>query len=158
FADETSYSIQLVPACAVALPARWLGLSAATAFILFPAVFAFISGLSVFWFTFSLTRATVLSAAAVWIRLVVGTLAAGQGMARGFLTLPYLIPQRIAYFFSSPSLYHLPFLRFYQPAVAFPGFFLFCTLVWQALNFQERRSRSRLVLFSLAAGCTLGVL
>src|SRR5881394_3280531 len=39
---ESLFSIQLVPAYAVALPARWLGLSAATVFIIFPAVFGFL--------------------------------------------------------------------------------------------------------------------
>src|SRR2546421_969207 len=47
---ESLFSIQIIPAYLVALPARWLGLSASTAFIFFPALFAFLSGLSIYWF------------------------------------------------------------------------------------------------------------
>src|SRR6267142_7087230 len=83
--SESLFSIQIVPAYEVALPARWLGLSAATVFILFPALFAFLSALSIYWFIASLTRDSFLGAATVWIVLGLGTLAAGQGMVRHFV-------------------------------------------------------------------------
>ena len=163
--DESSYTIQMIPAYAVAAPARWLGLSAATAFILFPALFAFLAGLSIYWFIASLSRDKLLGAAAVWIVLGLGTLAAGQGLARHFVNLPYLIPQWFSKLFLPTSVYHLPFLRFYQPAVAFPCFFLFCTLVWRALNDRGDgrgvglgEERGRPIMFSLAAGVAFAVL
>jgi hypothetical protein len=54
-----------------------------------------------------------------------------------------------------PSLYHLPFLRLYQPAVAFPLFFVLCALVWRALN---ESSGSRSALNAAFAGVTLSAL
>ena len=123
---ESLFSIQIIPAYLVALPARWLGLSASTTFIFFPALFAFLSGLSIYWFIRALTRDSFLGAAAVWLVLGLGTLTAGQGMVRHFVNLPYLIPLWFANLFRPTSLYHLPFMRFYQPAVTFPLFFLFC--------------------------------
>ena len=152
---ESLFSIQMIPAYAVALPARWLGLSAATVFILFPALFAFLSALSIYWFIASLTRDNFLGATTVWIVLGLGTLAAGQGMARHFVNLPFLIPLWFANLFQGTSLYHLPFLRFYQPAVAFPLFFLFCSLVWRALVSDDRR---RAIIFALGAGLIFATL
>jgi hypothetical protein len=152
---ESLFSIQLVPAYAVALPARWLGLSAAIVFITFPAVFGFLSALSIFWFVASLTRDKVLAAAMVWIVLGMGTLGAGQGMLRHFVNLPYLIPLWFSNLFQPTSLYHLPFLRFYQPAVAFPLFFLFCTFVFHALASENQRRAS---LLAVAAGLIFATL
>ena len=152
---ESLFSIQLIPAYAVALPARWLGISAATAFIFFPAVFAFLSALSIYWLIVSLTRDKILGAATVWIVLGLGTLAAGQGMMRHFVNLPYLIPLWFANLFQSTSLYHLPFLRFYQPGVAFPLFFLFCSVVLRALVSDSRR---RAIFLALGAGLIFATL
>lgn len=152
---ESLFSVQMIPAYAVALPARWLGMSAATAFMVFPILFAFLSALSIYWFIASLTRDNFLAAATVWIVLGLGTLAAGQGMTRHFVNLPYLIPLWFANLFQGTSLYHLPFLRFYQPAVAFPLFFLFCALVWHALLSDSRR---RAMIIALGAGLIFATL
>lgn len=138
-ASESLFSIQMVPAYAVALPARWLGASASVAFMILPALCALVSALAIFWFISLLTRDERFSAAAVLVVSGFGTLMAGQGIARHVPNLNYLIPLWISNRVSASSLYHLPFLRLYQPAVAFPLFFLLCGLVWLALTRPTQR-------------------
>ncbi len=152
---ESLFSVQLIPAYAVALPARALHLSSAKAFIILPALCAFASSLALFWFVCLLTRDDRLSAASVPVILGLGTLVAGQGMARYVLTLPYLIPIWISHAVASNSVYHLPFLRLYQPAVAFPLFFVLGGLIWIALT---RASQKQSVMAASGAGLVLGLL
>ena len=147
---ESLFSIQMVPAYATALPARTLGLSASTAFMVLAPLCALASSLAIFWFVWLLTRNEQFSAAAVLIVLGFGTVMAGQGIARSILNLNYLIPFWISNRVSPTSLYHLPFLRLYQPAVAFPLFFVFCGFVWLALTRPVRRQA-----LVLAAGAGL---
>jgi hypothetical protein len=154
-APESLFSIQLIPAYTVALPARWLHLSASTVFILLPALCALASSLVIFWFVWLLTRDERLSAAAVLIILGFGTVMAGQGIARYIPNLNYLVPLWISKSVAPPSLYHLPFLRLYQPAVAFPLFFVFCGLVWLALT---RAVRKHAIIAAVAAGFCLALL
>jgi hypothetical protein len=138
-ASESLFSVQVFPAYAVALPARWLGLSASLVFMILPALCALASSLAIFWLIGLLTRDERFSAAAVLIILGFGTLIAGQGIARHVPNLNYLIPLWISNRVAPPSLYHLPFLRLYQPSVAFPLFFVLCALVWLALTSPTRR-------------------
>jgi hypothetical protein len=133
-APESLFSIQLVPAYAAALPARWLHLSASTVFMILPGLCALGSSLAIFGLVGLLTRDERFSAAAVLIILGFGTAMAGQGITRYVPNLNYLVPLWISNRVASPSLFHLPFLRLYQPAVAFPLFFVFCALVWLALT------------------------
>ena len=84
-----------------------------------------------------------------------GTLLAGQGMARHVLNLPFLIPLWISKRLAPPSLYHLPFLRLYQPAVAFPLFFILCALVWIALT---RKTNGVAAIVATVAGLTFALL
>src|SRR6185369_5711631 len=49
----------------------------------------------------------------------------------------------------------LPFLRRYEPALPFPLFFVFCTLIWRALT-SDRRASSTLA--SVSAGCVIALL
>jgi hypothetical protein len=152
---ESLFSIQFVPAYAVALPSRWLGLSASTVFMILPALCAFASSLIIFWLLWLLTGDERFSAASVPIILGFGTLIAGQGIARHVPNLNYLIPLWISKSVSPPSLYHLPFLRLYQPAVAFPLFFALCALVWLALT---RASRQQSVVAATGAGLLFALL
>jgi hypothetical protein len=152
---ESLFSVQLLPAYAVALPARLAGVDAATAFIVFSGIAAFAAALALFWFLMSVTGNGRVGAAGVCFVLGFGTLAAGQGLVRHVLTLPYLIPLSIAKFFQSPSIYHLPFLRLYQPAVAFPLFFVELLLLWSALTSADMRRR---VLSALSAGLIFAIL
>lgn len=153
--SESLFSIQLVPAYAVAMPARWLGLSASLVFMILPAICALVSSLAIFWFIGLLTHDERFSAAAALGILGFGTLIAGQGIARHVPNLNYLIPLWISNRVSPPSLYHLPFLRLYQPAVAFPLFFIVCALVWLSLTRPHRRQA---VLAAVAAGLVLVLL
>lgn len=154
-ASESLFSVQLVPAYAVALPARWLRLSASIVFMILPAIFALVSSLVIFWFIGLLTHDESFSAAAVLVILGLGTLIAGQGIARHVPNLNYLIPLWISNRVSPPSLYHLPFLRSYQPAVAFPLFFVLCALVWLALT---RPIRRQAIVAAIGAGLVLALL
>ncbi len=152
---ESLFSIQFVPPYFLAIPARALNLSAATAFIVLPFLAALLTSLSIFWFIKLVTRDYRAAAAAVLFIPGFGTLLAGQGMFRHFLNLPYLIPEWLSQLVALPSLYHLPFLRAYQPAVAFPLFFLLCGLVWLALI---ETNTLRLFGFATGAGTIFVVL
>jgi hypothetical protein len=136
---ESLYSIQFVPVYIVALLARWLGLTTASAYICGSAVFAAFCALAVFWLVTLLTRDEKVGLAAVWIVLGLGTLMAGQGLASYVLNLPYFIPEWISKMVHPTSIYHLPFLRFYQPAIALPLFFVLCALVWIGLTTSRKR-------------------
>src|SRR6266566_985979 len=139
-APESLFSIQLVPAYVTAWPARLLGLRASVAFMILPPLCALASSLAIFWLFLLLTRDERFSAAAVLVILGLGTVMAGQGIARHVPNLPYLVPLWISNRVAPTSLYHLPFLRLYQPAVAFPLFFVFCAAVWLALTRTSRRA------------------
>ena len=154
-ASESLFSIQMVPAYTVALPSRWLGLSASAAFMILPALCALTASLAIFWLIALLTRDERFSAAAVLVILGFGTLIAGQGIARHVPTLDYLIPLWISKSISRSSLYHLPFLRLYQPAVAFPLFFLQCGFVWLALT---RPTHRRAIIAATGAGLVFALL
>jgi hypothetical protein len=131
---ESLFSIQFVPAYLTAWPARLLGLRATTLFMIMSPLCALASSLAIFWLFFLLTRDERISAAAVLMIPGFGTVMAGQGIARQVLNLSYLIPLWISNRVAPTSLYQLPFLRLYQPAVAFPLFFVLCAAVWLALT------------------------
>jgi hypothetical protein len=154
-AAESLFSIQLIPAYTVALPGRWFRMSASTLFMLFPVLCALASSLALFWFLSLLTRDDRFSAGAVVFVLCLGTLIARQGIVRYVPNLNYLIPMWLSERVLPASAYHLPFLRLYQPAVAFPLFFVLCVFVWLALNNSTGR---RSVLYAAAAGVSFLVL
>ena len=140
-APESLFSIQFVPAYLTAIPARVLGLSAAGVFIAFPVLFAVAAALAIYWLISLLTRDTHLAAASIPLILCLGTPMAQQGIVRYVPNLPYLVPMWLSEVILPPSAYHLPFVRFYQPAIGFPLFFVFCILVWLALtNVTQRKA------------------
>ena len=152
---ESLFSIQFVPVYAVAAPARILGLNASTVFVILPAVCALIASLALFWFFSLLTKDERLGAAAVAIVFGFGTAIAGQGIVRHVPNLNYLIPMWISNRVSPPALYGLPFLRLYQPAVAFPLFLIFCGAVWLALTRANQRSA---IAAAIGAGAVFALL
>src|SRR2546425_5202811 len=81
-APESLFSIQLVPAYVTAWPARLLGLRASVVFMILPPLCALASSLAIFWLFLLLTRDERISAAAVLVILGLGTVMAGQGIAR----------------------------------------------------------------------------
>src|SRR5205085_6232024 len=125
---ESLFSIQFVPAYMVALPARALHLSTATAFIVLAPLDAFLTSLALFWLLALLTRDERAAAAFVPFVLCLGILLSGNGLVRA------LLDQETAYVY-------LPFLRRYIPAAVFPCFMLFFPLAWRALTGATRRHR-----------------
>jgi hypothetical protein len=138
---ESLFSIQFVPAYMVALPARALGLSTATAFILLAPLVAFSTALALYWLLRLVTEDERAAAAGVPFVLCLGILMSGNGVVRA------LLGQLTAYVY-------LPFLRRYLPGAAFPFFMLFFPLAWLALTGAPRRRR---LLAALGAGACFAV-
>src|SRR5688572_10604502 len=132
---ETYFSIQFVPAYALAFVARLFGLSTATVFILFAPLFAFLSSLAVFWLLSEITRDEKIAAIGVLLVLLCGVLASAN----------FLVENNQYAVFS--------FLRRSVPAFPFPLFFLFFVCVWKAFN----PSASASLAWSSAAGAIIVV-
>jgi hypothetical protein len=137
---ESIFSIQFLPAYAISLLARIFGISASTAFIVLTPLTAFLASVSVFSLVRCVTGDHRLAFAGTLVVLCLGGFAGSYGI---FGTLVDV------------ALPALPFLRRYQPAAAFPLFFVFNLLVWRALNHESKRN---FWLFSLLAGVSLSVL
>ena len=140
---ESIFSIQFIPAYLVALPARALRLSTATAFILTTPIIAFTTALALFWLIALITNEDRAAATIVPFVLCLGMLVSGNGVVRAFLGLQATIG-------------YLPFLRRYGPALAFPCFLLFFALVWQALMHPSCK-RQRVYLIGAATTFTVCV-
>ena len=154
-APESLFSIQMVPAYALAIPARVFGLSASKVFLVAPVLCAIASALIILWLASSVSGDPRIGAVSVCFVLGLGTLLAGQGLIRYLPTRPFLIPQWISESIQAPSLFQLPFLRFYQPAVGFPIFFLVCVFVWIALTTSSAR---KALITAVLAAVMFGVL
>jgi hypothetical protein len=141
---ESLFSIQFVPAYTIALPARALGLSATTAFIILTAAVAFLSTLVIFWLLLLVTRDERLAAAGALVVVCLGTYAVLYAPLRALAGLD-----------TTYTYEYFPFLRRYVPALPFPLFFLFCALVWRAVSAPQRRA-SRAA--GLLAGATFALL
>jgi len=142
---ESLFSIQFIPAYAIAWPARMLGLSAASAFIALTIISSLLSALALFWLIHLITGDEMLAAAGALAVLCFGTMAGGYGEIRGLLGLQAAGAGDVA----------LPFLRRYLPALVFPLFFIFCGLVWRAAISERQRQR---MIAAIAAGVTFAVL
>src|SRR5437879_3165627 len=140
--SESLFSTQFLPAYAIDLPARLLGLSTDTAFIWLIVIGAITSSLAIFWLLATLTGDSKLAAVVVFFTLCLGALAAAQGVARLMIT-----GNRVHDMFA--------FLRRYEPSAIFPLFFIFCLVVWRALVAETVRSR---IAYSLFAGTLFAVL
>jgi hypothetical protein len=139
---ESTFSIQFIPSFVIAKLARACGASASSAFIALLGVAGLLASISIYWLLASITGDRNLSAAGVMFVLCFGAFAGGQGII-GLLLRPGVV------------FLGLPFLRRYQPVAAFPLFFIFCVLIWQALKLERRRSRW---FYASVAGLTLAVL
>jgi len=120
---ESLFSIQFVPAYLMAIPARLLGISASTAFIILGVLGPFFSCLAIFWLIQNVTKDQKFAAAASLVVLCFGALAAGQGVV-------HLLTSDFGYSY-------LLFLRRYEPLATFPLFFVFCAFVWKALTSEQ---------------------
>ena len=139
---ESLYSIQFIPAYVIAIPARFLGVSTATSFFVLIVAIGIFSALALFFLILELTSSDVLAATGTIVILCLGTAVAYQGELR------YLIEGRML-------IEYLPFLRRYQPGLAFPLFFIFCWLIWKS-SFSE--TVKKIVGYSAAAGAVFVLL
>jgi hypothetical protein len=137
---ESLYSVQFLPAYAVAIPARLFRISASTAFIILTPTTAFLAGLSVFWLLFHVSGDYRIAAAGTLFVLCLG----------GFFGSYEIFGQPLDIAFPG-----LSFLRRYEPAVAFPLYVIFALLIWHSLTTSKTR-HSRV--YAFAAGVTLAVL
>ena len=138
---ESTFSIQFVPAYVISFLARIFGASASTALIVLLGAAGLFASLAIFWLLNNILGDSKAAAAGTIFVLCLGGLAGGHGLL-GLL------------FKADLSMPGLPFLRRYQPAAAFPLFFVFNALVWRALT---RKSRGMLMA-AVLAGLTLAVL
>ncbi len=135
---ESTFSIQFIPSYLITSIGRVFGASSATLFITSLAIGGALAGMAVLYLLNSITSNRLLSGVGMLFVLTLGALAAGQGL--------------VGLLFKSDVLFlGLPFLRRYQPLVAFPFFFLFCASFWKALV--TRRN-----IYSLLSGLVLAVL
>jgi hypothetical protein len=136
---ESLFSIQFVPSYLIAAPARALGVSSSTAFIVLGILAPLFSCLAIYWLLRNIIQDEKLAAAGAVVILCFGALAAGEGLVHLFV--------------SGSNYSFLPFLRRYEPLAPFPLFFVFCTFTWKALN--ERKLRLG---WGIAAGVSLALL
>ena len=139
---ESLYSIQFVPAYAIAVPARVFGLSASSAFLVLNFLIAILSALVLFFLIRAVMKEDMLAAVGVIAVLCLGTAIAFQGELQHKVLGNYLCD-----FF--------PFLRRYQPGVAFPLFFVFCLAVWKMFTSADAK---KALYYSAASGLIFAVL
>jgi hypothetical protein len=138
---ESYFSIQFVPAYILAIPARTLRISSSTVFVALMFIIPLLTTLVLFWLIFLCTDDEWLAVAGSIFVICFSALAAREGLVS-------LFREHIMYTF-------IPFLRRYQPAVAFPLIFLMCGLVWKALNSKDQRDVFK---YSSGAGIIIGLL
>ncbi len=134
---ESLFSIQMFPAYLAALPARFLGLSASTIFLILMPLVAISSSLVMFWIIALTTHDSRLSAAGAVLVLCISTLVSLNGPLHAI--------------FGTPGWTYLPFLRRYVPAIPFPVFFLLFIVVWRLTALDKKFN----VLWSCAIGAIL---
>jgi hypothetical protein len=116
---ETLFSIQFLPAYAVAIPARLLGISSNWAFMLILPLATIATFLVVWWLLLELTGNRQLAIVGAICVLSFGTAAAHS---------PLQIVQGVGTEYNP-----IPFLRRYIPALPFPLFLLSSLFIWRAL-------------------------
>jgi hypothetical protein len=136
---ESFFSIQFVPAYVIAVPARTFGISVSTAFIVLISLAALFASLSVFWLLHAVTSDCRIATAGTLFVLCFGCIVGRYSLFGTFLDVGF------------PA---LPFLRRYQPAVAFPLFFVFQGLVWRMLTKRSKRFKTS----AIVAGISLATL
>ena len=139
---ESAFSIQLLPPLIISSLAKLFRLTASTSFILLIGFSALSAAITVFWLLKLLTDHDRLAALGTLFVLLLGTLAAGEGVLAAFFT-------------QDVSRLGLAFLRRYQPAAPFFLFFAFVGLVYSGLT--SARSYCRRLLAALS-GVILGSL
>jgi hypothetical protein len=139
---ESTFSIQFLPPWLISSFAKTFGLSASTSFIILIAFTGLSAAVAVFWVLSLHIDRSPLAALGTLIVLILGTAAAGQGLLAALFT-------------ENVSTLGLAFLRRYQPAAAFFGFFVFCGLVECAIRSTRRINRVLIGVLSGVALCCL---
>ena len=139
---ESLFSIQCLPAYAIAFSARMLRLSASTGFIVLAAVIGFLASLSVFWLLVSVTNDSRFAVVGVFVVLCLGALAGGQGWVGLILKSDALFAGQL-------------YLRRYLPAAPFPLFFVFCSFIYQSLTIANKRLAAKKALLAGLIFCAL---
>lgn len=135
---ENLFSIQFASAYLVAIPARFLGISADTSFLLISAIFAFLASLSIFYLLLQTTENETLAAVGTLIILIFGANVAGISILKetfGF----------------GASAFYLTFLRRFTPAVTFPVIFVLLSCVW--LGLKAIKPKAKLLCAVIASLC-----
>jgi hypothetical protein len=141
-AYESLYSIQFIPAFAIAVPARLLGLSTSTAFILLNIFIAVGAALALFWLIRTVSGDDLLAFAGTVFVLGFGTAAAYQGELRQLIQ-------------GSITVDYFPFLRRYEPGLPFPLFLIYLGALWKTYT---ARSVRRSIIFAFIAGGLIAIL
>jgi hypothetical protein len=128
---ETFFSVQFVPAYALATLAHALHLSASAVFALATLVVAIASALVLFKLVEDVTDDPRVAAAGTLAVLCLSMLPTSNGLI-------YYLLRRTQLLYP-----YLPFLRRYVPALAFPLYLAFIALVWRALTTEKRRDATR---------------
>ncbi|HEX8179890.1 MAG TPA: hypothetical protein VF525_10145 [Pyrinomonadaceae bacterium] len=145
---ESLFSIQFVPAYALAFVVRATHLSVSALFALLGGAAAVASALILFWLIAAITGDARVATLGTLVVLCLGAVPTRYGP---FHYLWHYLSGGGRYLFL-----YLPFLRRYVPAAAFPLYLAFGALVWRALGGTER-SRAAL-LAAACAGFTFAVL
>jgi hypothetical protein len=138
---ESLFSIQFVAPYLAAIPARLLGLSASTVFIVLMPVVAVLSALTLFWLLAMITGDSRVAAVGVLVILCLSTLMSGQG------PLGALLGEQFGWSY-------LPFLRRYVPNIPFPFFLALFALVWKAIS----GDRKQALIAGIGAGLIVALL
>src|SRR4029079_18868878 len=111
------FSVQFVSPYLAAIPARLLGLSASSVFIILMPLVGASTALVLFWLLSTTTQDHRLAFVGVLVVLCLATLVSGQGPARQL-------------FKTTDAWGYLPFLRRYIPAIPFPFFIALFGTIW----------------------------
>ena len=139
---ESLYSVQIVPAYAIAVPARLFGVSASMGFIILNLLIAAFSVLAIFALIREVTEDNLTASAGSLAVLCLGTAVVFQGQLQR-----WILGTALSDFFL--------FLRRYQPGFGFPIFFLFCLLIWRLLTTPDK---SKTILYAVFSGLILAIL
>lgn len=129
---ESIFSIQFLPAYALALPARVLGISVQRMFAILIVLVAICAAVAIYVLILSISKDAGVSAVGSIFVLCFGSLSYAPVVTR---------------FQTNGHAQYFPFLRGYQPSFAFPLFFLFVIVVWLLLRTNDARKK---ISFSIA--------
>ncbi len=125
---ESEFSIHAVPAFLVVLLARVTGATVSQTFIVLTPLMAFLATLMIFYLLVLMMGDEILAAVGALAILILGTPA-----SRDSVLFEWLLGRRVASGF-------FLFLRRYQPAIIFPAFFGYISLIWLTFTAERRKA------------------